>query len=117
MVACRTVSHRDARQTEMKTAKGVFMVRAILIVMSLLLAAADFILSKPVLVHAETGRIIFSLAYGFTPALFGLIVAWIKRLLAKWRNWPDTFARDWNWVWGVLLAVLVVRTLLRSLPY
>lgn len=93
------------------------MVRAILIAVSLLLAAADYVSQTQVLLHTRAGHVAYSLGYAFMPAAIGLLVAGIRRLLGKWRNWPDTFARDWNWVWGVLLAVLVVRTLLRSLPY
>ena len=93
------------------------MFRAILIAMSLLLAAADYMSQTQVFLHTQAVRVAYSLGYAFMPAAIGLLVAGIKRLLAKWRNWPDTFARDLNWVWGVLLAVLVVKTLLRSLPY
>lgn len=54
------------------------MARYVLIAVSLLLAASDFM--RPTSIHFETvtGRVLAALSYAFTPAAVGAIIALIK---------------------------------------
>jgi hypothetical protein len=89
------------------------MVRYILIALSLLLAADEFTrVGSQERFATVTGHILAALSYGFTPAAGGAVVALIKRAFGRWRGKPNTFPSDWNWAWGVLLAILWIAHLL-----
>ena len=91
----------------------VGMARYVLIGLSLLLAADEFTrVGSQERFATITGHILAALAYAFTPAAGGAVIASIKHAFGRWREKPSTFSSDWNWAWGVLLAILVIAHLL-----
>jgi len=83
------------------------MVRYILIGLTLLLAADDF--SRSAYAGTTvTGHAMQSLAYAFSPALFALLIAGATRYLRQWRGRPDIFTKDFNWLWGIFLCLLII---------
>lgn len=83
------------------------MVRHILIGFTLLLAADDF--SRNAYAGSTvTGHVLQSLTYALTPALIALIVAGSTRYIRLWRGKPDIFTKDFNWLWGIFLCLLII---------
>lgn len=83
------------------------MTRYILIFASLLLAADKFTDKNLTGPETVTGRVIYSLAYAFAPAIIALVLASLKRIIQRLRDKPSTFQMDWNWMWGILLVLLI----------
>ena len=83
----------------------------ILFAVSLMLAVHDFlhfgIATYGKQFGSYTAIILHSLTYAFTPCAIGLLAAYVSRLWARWRKKPHAFYKDWYWVWGIFLALLI----------
>lgn len=82
--------------------------RYILVAVSLALAGHD--LTRPIPVHFESvsARILASLTYAFTPAAIAFVFAYFGRWRDRRAGRAETFDRDWDMGWGILLAFLII---------
>ena len=83
------------------------MVRYVLAALSMLLAASEFSFGNPA-GQTVTGRLAASLSYAFTPWLFALGFAGLKRMVQWMRGKSTTFSSDLDWMWGVLLVIAAI---------
>jgi len=80
------------------------MTRYVLLAISLLLAISQFWLARQLQIlglTTVTGAILGALVCGILPAGAGYVMAWLLS-----RRDPATLPGRWNWIWGVLLAVV-----------
>ena len=62
-----------------------------------------------------TGHVIESLAYGFTGAIVGLLCAVVVLLVQRIRGRPGYFSSVVNWMWGIVLVIVIGGKVVRYL--
>jgi hypothetical protein len=78
-----------------------------LVVLSLLLAASQYLFGAAPFGDSEAGDVFASLTYAFAPLVLALALAGSKHLVQRARAKPTSFAFDLLWMWGLLLTIVI----------